>query len=412
LTTLLISRKPRNELVAARLVERRSVCETEVEVFDLLRPPDFAGVPAMHKGSLTNAWQLVIAVAIAIQADGAAWTAEPPAVRSPVMLTSLEGWHTVFGDTRIVWSEHVHSEQQLNAVLAWTCRLGSRIIAQGEMPVRSLEGDSDVKITLPIPPVKDGAVLAASLSLTLTSAGETDTLASAVEPLWVFSAEPFLDRDPGFAIRLFDSAQTTAAVLSEAGLRPEVLNSAAEIEELNDGVLVVGEDIPLGAEDDLPGALLKAAGRGVLVLVLAPRAGEVELPGELDRLRAGGWTLTLGGSDIISRIDKRLDAAAWHGASQMVSSGLGLRADQDRQLLVAGNHSAGWPWIELTGPLPGTDSTAADAGKRRGRLIVCGFSVIKHWPSGPTPRYLFARSLERLAGTNMAAAPSVDVEEK
>jgi hypothetical protein len=43
----------------------------------------------------------------------------------------------------------------------------------------------------------------------------------------------------------------------------------------------------------------------------------------------------------------------------------------------------GWPWVDIDYP--------AD-----GRLVLCGFPIIGHWESGPTPRYLLAAILDGL----------------
>jgi hypothetical protein len=43
-----------------------------------------------------------------------------------------------------------------------------------------------------------------------------------------------------------------------------------------------------------------------------------------------------------------------------------------------------WPWMEAEYP------------GRRGRLLVCGFGLVRDWDGGPTPRFLLVRLFERL----------------
>jgi hypothetical protein len=38
---------------------------------------------------------------------------------------------------------------------------------------------------------------------------------------------------------------------------------------------------------------------------------------------------------------------------------------------------------------------AVDFAEKKGRLVVCGFSLVGSWDASPTPRYLLRRILEQ-----------------
>jgi hypothetical protein len=131
-------------------------------------------------------------------------------------------------------------------------------------------------------------------------------------------------------------------------------------------------------EPGLADALLGLARRGVTVICLAPSAGTVPVPGTE---RDGGEDVSLLRSDAITKLDKRLDAAAW-GGGEVIASTLALKAVEGSVVAEVVGGPGGWPWLQVGYP------------QTRGRLIVCGFAVIARWQASPTPRYLFAKLIE------------------
>jgi hypothetical protein len=91
--------------------------------------------------------------------------------------------------------------------------------------------------------------------------------------------------------------------------------------------------------------------------------------------------ISLRGTGVIHRLDKRLDAAGWLLDGKVAVSGVSLKGDQ-RQVLAVVGRDGEWPWVEIDYPAPA------------GKLVVCGFDFLGKWDAGPTPRYLFARLLE------------------
>jgi hypothetical protein len=84
-------------------------------------------------------------------------------------------------------------------------------------------------------------------------------------------------------------------------------------------------------------------------------------------------------------LDGRLDAVAWPPKDLIDLSRLTIKSDRDQVVAEAGQAPAGWPWLEVR----------YAAGK--GRLLVCGFGIIRHWEETPTPRYLLCELFARLA---------------
>ena len=68
----------------------------------------------------------------------------------------------------------------------------------------------------------------------------------------------------------------------------------------------------------------------------------------------------------------------------MIASTIALTAEEG---VVQGTIApvGGWPWMEANYP------------EAHGRLVICGFSIISQWDASPTPRFLFARLLERVS---------------
>ena len=141
---------------------------------------------------------------------------------------------------------------------------------------------------------------------------------------------------------------------------------------------------------DYPGlgeSLVRAASRGLTVLCLAPSAGTLPIPGTKNSALPLPHRLTLRRADVIRGLDKRIDAEAWVSGNSVVTS-LVIRGDEGA---VHGDVDAGgWPWVEIA------------YGKPRGKLVFCGFGIIRPWDASPSPRFVFARALEHLTETSGA----------
>jgi hypothetical protein len=225
------------------------------------------------------------------------------------------------------------------------------------------------------------------LAVHVIGEGQRQAAADYEQTLWIFSPQPFADRAAwlkGLKITLFDPRETTAAVLRRNAIPFETAETSAALGDLKAGLILVGEGVSFEEEDALAAILVKAASWGLPVLCLAPARGTFPLPGADNPGLPTPQGMSLCRADLITRLDERLDAQAWSPASKNVISALSLKAMEGSVKAEVTDGSQGWPWLELR-------------YANRGRLVICGFGIIRDWDAGPAPRYFFARVLEKLA---------------
>jgi hypothetical protein len=301
-----------------------------------------------------------------------------PAAEAKVTIEPAAKWSNVFGGKDVDVPFVVRgAEGQVTASLAIGPRHVSVVV--GADPKKP--GHFVVKLRSP--DVNPGVIL--KMVLTVTAHSDKDVpLASYNKVLWVFPSDPFVDRSKwleSLKVTLFDPAETTGPLLKKNGIPFKETVNVAELAGKAEGLVLVGAGVSFSDYPDLWETLRKLAARGVPVLCLAPAAGELPLPG----VDAEG--ITVRGTGVIRRLDKRLDAAGWAPDGKVAVSGVSLTGDERHAQAVVGK-DGDWPFFEI-------DYPAAD-----GKLVVCGFDFLGKWDAGPTPRYLFARLLEYLTEKN------------
>ena len=184
-------------------------------------------------------------------------------------------------------------------------------------------------------------------------------------------------------LTVFDPPGETVVIFKDHEIPHERIRSRDSLDDVTGGIVVVGEGVSLKKHDGLMDDLRTLAVRGVPVLCLASGDGELAFPGD----KPAATAIQLRRADVIRELDKRLDSAWWpKGFSQL--RGLQIKGDADAVWAGVSDDTKAWPWCEWQ------FESAAD---RPTRLIWCGFGIIKSWNDGPTPRFLFAKILERLA---------------
>ncbi len=195
-----------------------------------------------------------------------------------------EQWSAVFGETDTTFSFEIAAARDLAGRVAWSLSAQGRTISRGEREVQAAVGQI-VRVDVPvrIPPVRDGIVFPTQLTLAVVADGERSPQAEYAKRIWVFPRDPFADRRQwleNLKMAVFDPQGGTLQVFKEAKIACREVRNTATLETLNEGLLVIGENVSLKDHRALPELILRVAQRGVPVLCLAPGEGQLLLPGE------------------------------------------------------------------------------------------------------------------------------------
>jgi hypothetical protein len=312
----------------------------------------------------------------------------PGLAEAEVTIRPCEAWSGVFGGSEQEFSFEIVKGDGALERLTWVFSAKNRTIARGEQSWdRSVDRGS---VRLAVPPVRDGVIFPAELKVEIFGSG-SDPVARHVKPLWIFPDDPFAGRTAWLAeqqIALFDPPGHTRDVLVEAGVPLHEIHRLAVLDEVREGLVLVGEGVSFRAHRGLAESLLRRAAAGVAVLCLAPADGQWPVPGMEDApgaTAARPASLIWKRAGVIRELDKRLDADGWPPDGDFVASG--VRLVGVRGQVAADVHTDGdvWPWYEIRYP------------GHRAVCVVCGFGIVAHWDAGPAPRFLLARILEYLA---------------
>ena len=329
-----------------------------------------------------NAWRFGLGLWISCLATAVA--AEPP-----VTLQPEEKWSGVLGDCDVKFHYSIRGTERLDGRIDWVLSVNQRTIDRGHTALTVGPG-KPARATLPlrIPAVKEGVVLEAQLTVAIYTVADVKPAAVENRTLRIFATDPFANRGQwlrGLAITLFDPEKKTADLFDKTHIPFKYTRNTSMLDELDEGLLVVGEGTAWRDYASLGQSVVKAASRGVPVLCLAPGEGTLALPGADGADLPAPAAVTLRREEVIGEIDKRLDRFAWPPDGQIAVSRLEIKGDRDRAILEFARGDHGWPWLDVRYPAP------------RGHLWVCGFGIVRSWEAGPAPRYLLAELLARLS---------------
>lgn len=315
---------------------------------------------------------------------------EPSAAIEPT-----EKWCNVFGDEKATFHYAVRTGEAIEGRVQWSLSVNRRTVERGDLPLKAAAGrTAEVEVAFNIPAVREGVIVEAQLAVAVHLAGEEKPAASHTKTLWIFPRDPFVDRSKWLKelkITLFDPSGKTAGVLEKARVPFMFTKNVSALDELGEGLLLVGEGTSWKDFRGLDEALVKAAARGVPVLCLAPGEGSIALPGSEGADPPPPAELSLRREDVIAELDKRLDAVAWPPEGRVAACRLAVKSDRERIVAEVTKERQAWPWLE-----------ARYAGK--GRLLVCGFGIIRQWEATPAPRYLLSELFLRLTAEKRPAA--------
>jgi hypothetical protein len=326
------------------------------------------------------------------------------AAEPEVRVEPREKWSAVFGESEVKFTFDIASTAAFAGRVSWSLSAKKRTLARGEEALE-LTPDQPAAVTVPlhIPPVKEGVVFEAELTLAVYNTQRDSPLGKLVKPIWIYPQDPFADRTRWLQERklvLYDPAGKTAAVFDQAKIPYRELRNTAALAELQAGLLVLGEGVSLADHRDVPEAVCQLAAGGVPVLCLAPADGAFDLPGSAEVARGGTsadqderlasqrsgrpQSLTFRRADVLADLDHRLDTRGWPPDGKLVAHGLTLTSERGRVVAQVTDSADGWTWLQVRYPRPGAT------------LVICQFTIIEHWDAGPTPRFLLARLLEYL----------------
>jgi hypothetical protein len=260
--------------------------------------------------------------------------------------------------------------------VTWQHTVDNRTISAGEVQVTSSD---PVVIRLPIPTTKPGVALETNLSLTWSNAAAGSTRS---QMLWIVDPDPYALKKTWLKdlnLALYDPAGDTAKAFEDAKIPFLPLASLGAVDQVDKGVVVIGEGIDLTRTRGVGEAALHAAQRGLPVLMLAPSEGELPYP-EL----AEHWptAMRFARGEVLRCLDKRLTADTWSGSGAVVHGFVPsvLRGQLGLQI---STETHGWPWIGIDYP-------------DEGSLLLCGYPLIATWKDEPAARYLLAAIFEKL----------------
>ena len=213
------------------------------------------------------------------------------AAEPEVRVEPHENWSAVFGESDVKFTFDISSTAAFTGRVNWSLSAKKRTIVRGQEALE-FTPDQPASVTVPlrIPPVKEGLIFEAELTLAVYGPEGGQPLGKLVKPIWIYARDPFADRTNWLKERklvLYDPAGKTAEVFDKAKIPYREMRNIAGLAALEEGLLVIGEGVSLADHRDLGETVCKLAAGGVPVLCLAPADGAFELPGSGDAQRDG-----------------------------------------------------------------------------------------------------------------------------
>ena len=313
----------------------------------------------------------------------------------PVTIERVERWSNVFADSETRWTYRISCDKPFRERVVWRLTVNQRTLASGELEARGAPNKpSEVTIPLRWPTAKAGTVLTAQLSLSVGDDRHEQTVS-------VFPRDSFAGRSSwleSLKLKVFDTSGETLSLLKENDVPHEQLRTRDALDEVTDGIVIVGEGVSLKKHNGLIDDLRTLAARGVAVLCLASADGDFHFLRE----KPLAMSVQLRRAEVIGDLDKRLDTAWWpKGPSQQ--KGLRIASSSEDVISEISDDARAWSWCEWQ------FDRESNMSSKPSRLIWCGFGIVRSWDDGPTPRYLLTSILERLSDTVVERAARVQV---
>ena len=296
-----------------------------------------------------------------------------------------EGWGAFYGGREAVLHFRVEGETDRRILTCWKLSFNNRVARRGEMELSPGGGKNRrFEVRFMMPPVKSGVVMAGTIEISALAVDSGRPATVIRKHLRAFPENPFDGRTDflqSLHIRLLDPEGRTAAVLQEAGIPFELLKDAESVSRLDEGLLIVGEGAVLSDKRMPAKRLQEAAQNGLRVLCLNPSEGMFSLPGS-GSTGADPRVMGFRHADIITEMDKRLDADVWPPDGSIMERSLMIAGDCGAGAGVIVSGTSGWSWLDMTYP--------------KGRFVICCFRIIDKWRDGPNAPFLLAGIIEHM----------------
>ncbi|PHS08060.1 MAG: hypothetical protein COA78_13055 [Blastopirellula sp.] len=326
---------------------------------------------------------LTLVASVAGSFSGQTLLAEQPEIS--VSIVSADGRTAYFGGEETMLTYRCTSSSPIKGQLRWQLATGSRTLARGQkMIVLDQDQPTEFQLKIQLPPVREGVIFPTDMAISIVNANEAE-VSSLKHRLWLFHEDPFVARKKWIEelnIKLYDPVGKTRDLFEEAKIPFDNLTNPNVLDDIESGLLIIGEGVSLKKRRSLPGLLPTLADRGVSVLCLKPIDGELSFPNRTEQPRLS--RVTFQDYRIIQELDKRLSPNL-DVPSSMPGTQFGLKTVSQRgklKLQVVDSADA-WPWWQ------------ADY-QDQGCLIVCSFGLVEHWNAGPTSRFLLAKIFENI----------------
>ncbi|MCH5377845.1 MAG: hypothetical protein JJ992_28145 [Planctomycetes bacterium] len=287
-----------------------------------------------------------------------------------------------FAETEQWFLVEVAHDAPPGAVIAWRYSANRRTIARGESPVTAQpDGSLLSKFVVRTPSIRDGIVFETRLTASLIGGGEPNEV---VQPVWVFPKDPLAGRRQSFVesrLLVLDREGDTAKRLNDLGIPFKRILGIEGLNGVEGGPLIIGDGTSFERYAAMGRSLNEFASNGGRVLCLAPADGALPFP-EGDSESSLVQRLSFARKGVIAELDKRFDVDAFRSAPNHPCR-FETQSNKGRVVLRTTSAEHGWPWIDIQ-------------YASGGRLLLCGFPLIRSWAHGPTPRYMFVRLLETM----------------
>ena len=116
-------------------------------------------------------------------------------VQAKPRIEPREKWSAVFGESKVTFAFDVHVDEAIDGRVLWNFSANQRTISRGEIELTAAPNKlAEIVVPLQIPPVKEGVIFRANLTLFLHGEDDSRGIATLDKPIWIYAENPFAGR--------------------------------------------------------------------------------------------------------------------------------------------------------------------------------------------------------------------------